>query len=85
MEECSVRAKNGGAHAVLGFVDAKSYELARDWAVEDLLRELQKWCAWGVNAARWAQKKHSPEYFEGYADALGDVLVKIEELRRELR
>lgn len=69
---------------MVGFVDAKSLLMAKQYALDDILGELQLWLAREINAARWAQNKHCSEYFEGYADALGDVIMKIEELRREL-
>ncbi|MHC1610118.1 MAG: hypothetical protein ACXQTW_00690 [Candidatus Methanospirareceae archaeon] len=73
----------------VGFVNGRSLELARMWAIEDFVFELQQRLAREINVARNAQRSADDEetktYFEGYADALGDVILKIEDLRKELR
>jgi len=71
----------------VGFVDGRSLELARMWAIEDFVFELQQRLAREINVARNAQRSADDEetktYFEGYADALGDVILILEDLRRE--
>ena len=70
----------------VGFVDAKSLELVKQWELEDLISALQRKLAREINVARNAQRtyKDDERYWEGYADALGDVILKIEDLRKEL-
>ena len=58
--------------------------VVRQYEAEEILSELQLWLVREINKARWAQKRHNDVYFEGYADALGDVILKIEDLRKEL-
>jgi len=71
----------------VGFVNGRSLELARMWAIEDFVFELQQRLAREINVARNAQRSADDEetktYFEGYADALGDVVLILEDLRRE--
>jgi len=68
----------------VGFVNGRSLELARMWAIEDFVFELQQRLAREINVARNAQRAHKEdkEYWNGYADALGDVIKFLEELRR---
>jgi len=69
----------------VGFVDGRSLELARMWAIEDFVFELQQRLAREINVARNAQRSSNGDdekYFEGYADALGDVVLILEDLRR---
>ena len=70
----------------VGFVNGRSLELARMWAIEDFVFELQQRLAREINVARNAQRSSSDSderYWEGYADALGDVVLILEDLRRE--
>ena len=71
----------------IGFVDAKSMYVVRQWELEDLISELQRKLAKQINAVRNAQRATTNEldrkYHEGYADALGDVIKFLEDLRRE--
>ena len=66
-------------------VVAPGLYVGKQYEVEELFSELQLWLVREINKARWAQKRHNDEYFEGYADALGDVILKIEDLRKKLR
>jgi len=69
----------------VGFVNGRSLELARMWAIEDFVFELQQRLAREINVARNAQRSSNDDgkYWEGYADALGDVVLILEDLRRE--
>jgi len=68
----------------IGFVDAKSMYIVEQWNREDFITVLQKKLAREINVARNAQREHEDdaEYWEGYADALGDVIKFLEDLRR---
>jgi len=72
-----------GVSGAIGFINGKSLELAKRWTTEDLTWQLQKWLAREVNIARNVQRSsENPAYWEGYADALADVLLVLEDLRR---
>ena len=69
----------------LGFVNGKSYEMVKAWTIDDLISALQRKLAREINVARNAQRtyKDDERYWEGYTDALGDVILLLEDLRRE--
>lgn len=71
-----------GVSGAIGFVDGKSLELAKRWTTEDLIWQLQKWLAREINIARNVQRSsENHAYWEGYADALADVILVLEDLR----
>ncbi|MFA4701477.1 hypothetical protein [Pyrococcus kukulkanii] len=66
----------------LGFVDAKSLEVVRVWVREEVLGELEEWLEKELEVAEEKALEGS-QYFEIYAEALRDVLSKIQEIRGE--
>ena len=70
----------------IGFVDGRSLELAKQWAIEDFVFQLEKRLVERCNIARSAQRSATDElsqkYWEGRADEVGEVILILEDLRR---
>jgi len=68
-------------------MQVESMYVARQWELDDLISTLQRKLAREINVARNAQRSATNEkvkvYLEGRADALGDVLLFLEDLRGE--